>query len=768
MWCDTCEAFLPFTRVDAKCIVCGEDLRLSASDLLDKGPCQIVKETRAAQVEMADKVEGAVRNGRNLVAEAGTGIGKSFAVLIPAILSGQRVIISTATTLLQHQYTNYALDFLEQRLAPYGIEVTYAIYKGKRHYLCPSRFKGNFKGIRPKKGFPTKKEQKVYEAIDNWAATTLYGDVSELDTVLRNMKETTPDYFSKINADGCPGARSCGLAKNCGLVRVRAEAKEAQIVVTNHMVVGLDIKLGGKILPPHSIYVMDEAHKAEGYFRNALGDSIAQRTISKLIDSVPVRALAISDVNGSLDDIKNLSASLFDSIAQMAEHTAEKFQAPLANCDELREDLQGMVKALSRLQKPLTEIAKLERDSDNDTEFVDDLAIDAEEKALYLAAKTRAENVGDRKMAPAKQKSKKGIGEIAGDVAADPAELRKAIGKVESLYSAAQRVLNDAPGWALYTESTKGKGGKTWYKLINAPVHLGDILRASLYPRLKSCVQTSATMTVGNDFSYYTDAMGLDDPQQFVASSPFDYKGRTLLYLPRHIPIHPNNQKGLAYNDKPAALDRYFSALADEIVRLLRASKGGAFVLFSARTEMNELYDRVRKRVPYPCDIQAPGVSTAALEDWFRNTGGAVLFATKSFWEGVSVEGAQLRMVIIPKVPFPSPTDPIITTKKQMMARNNDGRWFDRLYIPHMVMDVLQGFGRLMRTQEDFGIAALLDTRCIPNAPGAKSYGKKLVRSLPFTNATHDIERVRQALTDMENAMGPFDVSAEERLYSDL
>jgi ATP-dependent DNA helicase DinG len=169
------------------------------------------------------------------------------------------------------------------------------------------------------------------------------------------------------------------------------------------------------------------------------------------------------------------------------------------------------------------------------------------------------------------------------------------------------------------------------------------------------------------------------------------------------------------------------------------------------------MYEQVKDMVRYPCRVQEAGASTGSLETWFKEEKRPVLFATKSFWEGVSIEGKQLRMVVIPKVPFPSPVDPIMDEKKRIISeRFGNKAWFMKLYFPNMVMDVLQGLGRLMRRQDDFGVAAILDTRVIPGAPGAKYYGRQLVQSLPFTNATHDIDRIRLVMENMEKGMGPF------------
>jgi ATP-dependent DNA helicase DinG len=242
--------------------------------------------------------------------------------------------------------------------------------------------------------------------------------------------------------------------------------------------------------------------------------------------------------------------------------------------------------------------------------------------------------------------------------------------------------------------------------------------------------------------------MGLpEDTREFQALSPFDYGRRSVLYLPTHLPVHPNNDKMCL--DKEAALEEYFDALTKEIVRLVKISKGHAFILCSARSEMQELFNRTRTIIGYPTRIQEAGMSAGALEEWFRTEVSPVLFATKSFWEGVSIEGAQLRMVIIPKVPFPVPSDPVFKAKETALKEKGLSGFdiFKKLSVPAMIMDVQQGLGRLIRTMDDFGVAAILDNRVTPGSKNFKrGYANTLLQALPFTVQVQKLDVVRQAM----------------------
>lgn len=746
MWCKNCGVFAPYVTDTARCIDCGGELRLSADDLLDDSPKKIVEEVRPAQVRMAQAVEEAIMLKRNLIAEAGTGTGKSFAVLLPAILSGKRTVVSTATTLLQHQYSKFALDFLERKLEPLGIEVTYAVAKGKRHYLCPKLFKELGSKLKPRGGFKTAKQKEIHKLFEKWAKTTETGDKEDLDELLKTIGAVSPPYFADVTAEDCSGAKGCKFAENCGYVKARGALQNAKIIIANHMIVGLNARLGGRILPQHSVYIMDEAHKAEEYFRKAFGSTLRQNTIPKLIEKIERATPSDEVIDDALDDLKHINESLFQCIAQAYRADSGAF---VVAADTFDDDFKGTVRVLERIQVRMSKMLAEASNEDEDAEFLADLGIDPETRVAYENAKLAAAEADDE--------VRRSVGEVdAGSLIETPA-VRNALARVERTKSTIEAISSDGAGSVLYVEKYFTKKKEPRFLLNRAPVMMGDILRSTLYSWLDTVIQTSATMSVGGDFSFYKEEMGLDeDTPTYTAESPFDYRGRTMLYLPRHLPIHPNNQQPRPL-DKEEAMLAYNDAMAKEIARLVNISKGCAFVLFSARSEMEEMYNQVKDMVRFPCRLQDIDVSTGSLESWFKEETQPVLFATKSFWEGVSIEGKQLRMVVIPKVPFPSPADPIMDEKKKIIVeRHGEKAWFMRLYFPVMVMDVLQGLGRLMRRTDDFGIAAILDTRVIPGAPGAKYYGRKLVQSLPFTNATHDIDRIRIVMENMEKGMGPF------------
>jgi len=689
MWCSNCEIYLPYLGETAKCATCGKALSLTSEDILGDSPVRIVTEVRVPQVQLARKVEDAIHASRCLVAEAGTGTGKSFAVLVPAILSGKRVVVSTATTLLQHQYMTQALPFLAAAMGDLGYEVSFGVAKGKTHYLCRRQFERDKKKLPKFKGVT----QGKWEDFVAWVESSEWEDKQELGN-------DVPPFWSLISAEECIGAQICKLAKNCGYVKRKMQLQNANIIVANHAIVGMNIRIGGdKILPTHQIYVIDEAHKAEDYFRNAFSSELGENSVQRL-----VRYLERGDIyppsdthDGYLKDLEECSKKLFARGASLIPGGDKLVIEPEALDPELT-DLLGAVQVVRR-----------------------------EVIGVFTSAKNAAE-----------------IGEEGASELMYMAKV--VVNRVDSLREKLADIVQKSEASVLYVEDTHGRRAR--YKIRRCPVFIGDHLAAAMYPSLDVTVLTSATLAVGNNFSHFRTAMGVPtETDEFQALSPFDYGRRSVLYLPNHLPVHPNNDKMCL--DKEAALVEYFEGLTKEIVRLVKISKGHAFILCSARTEMQELFERTRGIISYPTRIQESGMSTGALEEWFRNEENPVLFATKSFWEGVSIEGAQLRMVIIPKVPFPVPSDPVFKAKETALKKTGASGFeiFKKLSVPAMVMDVQQGLGRLIRTMDDFGVAAILDNRVTPGSKNFKrGYANTLLQTLPFTVQVRSLDLVRQAM----------------------
>lgn len=729
MWCDACQVFEPYISDKARCINCGAPLRFASDDLLGESPKKIVREARPAQVKMAEAVEDAIQIGKHLVAEAGTGTGKSFAVLIPAILSGERAVVSTATTLLQHQYVTQALPYLADKLGDLGYSVRFAVSKGKRHYLCPKLFRKNQKKLpKPKSG----REEQIHERFLDWCRTTETGDKQDLDDELKKINAAAPWYFSKVSAEDCTGAKTCRFQKDCGYVKARAALRDARVIVANHMIVGIDIKLGGRLLPSHSIYIMDEAHKAEDYFRNAFSADVGERSIPMLRQFLESRDIvpAEDQYDDIFDELEKANQALFRKVRSLPLSGDKTVIEPDVLADQIREVCDW----LGDLVAPLN--AEYQRVLQEQPDTLDDLGID---KETIIACENASERENGADLLPVPEGIDSGL-------------LMLGISRIERTRQKLEELIRPASSSVLYVEDTRREKGK--YKIVRAPVLVGEILKAGLYPRVNSVIQTSATMSVGGDFSFFKEEMGLEpDTKEFTAISPFDYRTRAILYLPKTLPPHPRNDP--TCDDMESGLERYFDELTKEIVRLVKASKGGAFILCSARKEMEELFRRTEERIKYPCRIQSADVSTGSIESWFREENNPVLFATKSFWEGISIEGKQLRMVIIPKVPFPAPGDPVMKAKEEII-KSRGGNAFMQLSFPAMVMDVQQGLGRLIRTMDDFGIAAILDTRAVPGAPHSKRYANKLINALPFVTQTNKFELVQQALEMLEKKYGPF------------
>lgn len=705
MYCPHCQTISAYEE-EAKCLVCNSPLLLSVDDLLGKSPVRIVKEMRPAQVDLARAVEAAILTHKPLTAEAGTGTGKSFALLLPAILSGKVVVVSTATTLLQHQYISKDLPYLAAALAKFNIPVRYAAIKGRAHYLCLKQYMAQEGRLKPCK--------KVEDWVSEVRNGVGYGDKLELGS-------DVPDYWHLINAEDCPGASGCRKSSRCGYARAKQELRGAQVIVANHSIVGFNIRTNMRLLPTHQIYLIDEAHQAESYLRDALSSEMTGRTVANLrryLDETDT--VANEECNKALDECEERSNAMFARLSG-----GLPGEQRILDPNEVSADVAAMADCLAVVQAPLTREFNWRQSQGKLKE--EDVDLDPETIAVCKKLQGSADN------------QVKTLRDV------DSGTLMVALRKLD-------RFVNNLAGISdpnkdnrvLYVETPK-RGSP---KLVNAPVFINNLLRNTLFSQIPTVIASSATLTIMNKFDYFKEALGFPETTtEFLATSPFDYDRHSLLYLPKDAPIHPSRQKG-GVADMQGALEAYYSALTDKIVTLLRLSKGHAFVLFSARREMEEIHRRVSEELDFPMKLQEEGVSTGSLEVWFRNTKNAVLFGVKSFWEGISIEGDQLRLVIITKVPFPLQGDPVYKAKKEALkAKGVDP--FPILDIPAMIMDVKQGTGRLIRTMVDRGVCAILDGKVCREHQRRGAYAFLLINSLPFP-LVDNIELVSQFLAHFE------------------
>jgi ATP-dependent DNA helicase DinG len=615
-------------------------------------------EHRQGQLEMAEMVHDAFETHHHAIVEAGTGTGKTLAYLLPAICSGRRVVISTATKSLQEQLYQKDVPFLQKHFAP---QLKVAVMKGRSNFLC--RAKANAMADQPMlKGMD---ELDAFRQIRDWAKLTETGDRAEL-----TFLPDDSDLWTRIDArrDTCTGQK-CADFNQCFVTAMHQRAKDADLIIVNHHLFFADLALKkddfGSILPEYSAVVFDEAHEMED---------------------------VVSDYFG-----RQISNFRFEELARDADHTMRLAHlgtpSLLRRTQRIREKSRGFFEAFPPRDGRFP-FSRGEREAfvEQNREAYDALASSLKSLETEFAAMTP---------------------------------------KPEELTRIGRRSFELRQELSFLFESNE-KNFVYWYErrhkgvfMTATPIDVSQILRERLFEQFDAVVLTSATLTVGGRFDYIRQRLGIDHAKERTLPPEFDYPEQALLYLPGKM---------------PDVRDPGFAAkAADEIVQLLESSQGRAFCLFTSYSQMNDLYERVRGRVGFPLLLQGTAPRSALLER-FKNTPAAVLFATASFWQGVDVPGDQLSCVIVDRLPFAVPSDPIVAAR--VRALQDEGRNpFAEFQVPQAVLALKQGFGRLIRTKTDRGVLALLDTR-IQRMP----YGKIFLQSLPAYGTTHEIADVGRFL----------------------
>lgn len=698
MYCNTCKKFEPYHKAE-RCVVCGQKTQLTSDDLLGDTPVRIVDEFRPAQVEFAQAVERALRDGRNVTAEAGTGTGKSFAVLLPAILANKHAVVSTAVIKLQSQYMLKDLPFLRDKLAPLGFEVSFAVAKGKSNYLCPLLMEAY-------------KEGSIPSTFKQWAAESRYCDKEELASV--------PFFWHKMSAADCIGSQYCRIVrekKQCGFVAAKAKAARAQVIVANHAVVGFNLRFGRKLLPDHNLLILDEAHKAQENFQKAFTQSISERFVPMVLDELDQAALMSASNLEAMGYERNLDEA-FEGVKRMEEHNKDLFDSidlsekavRVLDPESLKDTIVALRKAIGKVTHFLCTLYEGYDPSHprNDRYF---FVAAAEGKALETAVPF--------------------------------------LNKLQRLHETLRAIVDDdQEGVLCFAELTKKKT-----KLLKQqPIDVAPYLERLLFPNF-GVVATSATITVNDKFDKIHRDLGFtpEHTDTYTCLSPFDYERRALLYLSKNVPLHPSKDKTIPYGDQAAkdiALDKYYDAMADEIVTLTNASSGHAFALFTNGYEMRQIAERVQTQTSCPIIVQSELLSPAAAERQFLSSKNPILFGLKSFWEGVSIEGDQLRQVIIAKAPFPTPDDLVHKAKREKAEKEYGSGFkaFMNLDVPAMIFEMKQAVGRLLRRMDDYGVVAILDRKIANECQNKRAYAYKLICDLPFPNATFNADVVDKFL----------------------
>ena len=622
-------------------------------------------EARHGQLAMADRAADVFADGGILLAEAGTGTGKTLAYLIPAILSRRRVLISTGTKNLQEQIFYKDLPVLRESL---GVPFTATYMKGRGNYLCLHRFE-SFKegGSAQSLGF-TRDESIYVRLIDEWRTQTDTGDRAELE----DLPEDLP-FWKDIAAssENCIGAE-CPSYNDCFITRMRQRAAESDLVVVNHHLLCADaaVRQGayGEVIPTCHYAVVDEAHQLEDVATQYFGIAVSNYRLDDLAADVD-RALAAKLV---------ADRDAADNLRDRAERVRDHARAFFSVVQMMRFDGPGVTGNDTRMRIGSTQ---LNRVADEGLSLV--RTLEALEAEIALTREAPPDVLA---------------------VATRTAELRK---DLDFLLRA------DDTGFVYYLD-VRGRG----VFLRASPIDVSSIVADLLLDRMNGTVLTSATLTVDGSFEYVRSRLGIRRAQEIRLPSEFDYSTQAILYLPKRMP-DPRSRE-------------FAAAVAREVIEIVKRTQGRAFVLFTSYANLREVQARASAEIEYPILVQGTAPRSALLRD-FKTTPNAVLLATSSFWQGVDVVGEALSCVIIDKLPFASPGDPITSARIEQINAAG-GSAFGEYQIPLAILALQQGLGRLIRHREDRGVLAVLDPRL-----RSMGYGRRFLNSLPPAPVTSDL-----------------------------
>jgi ATP-dependent DNA helicase DinG len=637
-------------------------------------------EFRRGQLQMAQAVEEALEERRHLIVEAGTGTGKTLAYLLPVIRSGKRVIISTGTKNLQEQLFFKDVPALEQALFPDGDRKLSACYmKGRNNYLCRKKLFD----LTDQPVLSGLEEVEHYRAIAAWEKTTRSGDRAEL----AELPEASAVWHKlDARADTCLGQK-CKEYDRCFITEMRRKAAESDIVIVNHHLFFADlaIKLEAEgapdagVLPEAGAVIFDEAHELEDIAGNYFGISVSNLRMDELTRDVEHlmqrEKLYTPQISGAIQSVRERS-QLFFSLLPASEGRFA-FDSRREFLEENGEEFIALNQSLNRLGAELEQLPQKPEEV---------FAISRRAQQLQVQLRFVMENEDPNTVFWIERRGFRGTG---GSRRKSSAELPAA--------------------------------GRNNVFLQATPIEVGQILRECLWSKLETAVLTSATLAVGGGFEYIRQRLGLDHARELVVPSHFDYESQAILYVPPNLPDPRTPQ---------------FAAEATGVIRrLLEITRGRAFVLFTSYAQMNDIYERLLGVLDYPMLKQGDAPKSALLEE-FRLTPNAVLFGTSSFWQGVDVQGEQLSCVIIDRLPFAVPSDPIVAARVKAIDAGGGNAFFD-YQVPSAVITLKQGFGRLIRSLHDRGLLALLDNRILK-----KQYGRIFVESLPKYSRTTDMRKV--------------------------
>ena len=621
--------------------------------------------SRPQQLELAQAIAETIATNGQLIAEAGTGTGKTFSYLVPALLNGGKVIISTGTKNLQDQLFQKDLPTVRNALKA---GVTLALLKGRSNYVCHYHLElAQSNGL-----FKTREDVRHLSKIQQYAKITQTGDKSGLADVAENA----PIWMHVTSTrDNCLG-QECPRHSDCFVLKARKEAMEADVVVVNHHLFFADVMLRDEgvteLLPVCNTVIFDEAHQLPETASLFFGDNLSTSQLLDLAGDVRIEAIT----------------------------SAKDFAALPKSCDELEKaarDLRLVFKKEGRLPASATETFK--------------------------------------DFAPTLKKLSEKLANITG-LLEKQAERSEGL---DNCWQRAQALVEQLKRWQDEAANDTVKWLEVFHhslQLNTTPLSIAEIFAKQIDGNARAWIFTSATLAVKQDFSHYQKEMGLLKARTACWDSPFDYQNQALLYVPQNLP-EPNS-------------DGYTEAVVRAALPLIEASEGRAFLLFTSLRAMQRAYDLLlaefdRKNLKYPLLMQGEA-SRNELLTRFREHGNAVLLGSQSFWEGVDVRGEALSLVVIDKLPFSPPDDPVLAARIAQITQQGRNAFME-YQLPRTIINLKQGAGRLIRDENDRGVLMISDPRLIE-----KQYGKRIWQSLPPFKRTRD-EAVAVNFFSMKNQL---------------
>lgn len=624
-------------------------------------------EARSSQLEMAQAVAVTLRDGGPLLVEAGTGTGKTLAYLVPALLSGKTVVVSTGTKTLQDQLLLRDIPLLTALWSEWSDAEPprVALMKGLQNYLCLRRYED----------FRRSAQSVISDAgrslplIERFREETLTGDRSEL----RELAQGAPIWSEVSSSSETRVGAKCRHFDACFVTQMRRNAEKAQLLIVNHHLFFADLALRGphasSVIPDYDAVIFDEAHMIEDIATDFFGVSVSTTKIETLVRDAQ-RAFNAAGLS-------SYGERILSSVLLTAARFFETLPRPRAG-EGGRVPLPASAFVM-RMQEPM---------------FALDNALDA-------------------------------LQAFAQGAVAESEAIAQIARRTEQTRNHVALISEGGPGDHVTWTLARGRS----VSIGSSPVEVSDVLREKLFAQGGATVLTSATLSTSGSFQFVKARFGIEDAAELCLDSPFDYGAQAALYLPR----------GLGDPRDPS----FFERAAAEVRALVALTDGGAFVLCTSLRAMRELAERTRPGLRHRVLVQGEAPNASLLET-FRADGSAVLFATAGFWQGVDVPGHALRLVIIDKLPFEVPSDPLVSARC-MRLKERGQEPFMHYLVPAAALTLKQGFGRLIRARSDRGIVAILDERV-----STKGYGKVFLRSLPPASRCANLAEVSEFWRDTQ------------------